>query len=164
MVEDLEQLREVARELGNSRLEQHAHYYLAQHYHWIGDEDKAERHARRAQEIDGQRFADVARHESALLVAAHPGISRPLRGRTHRDRSAPGEAWTIGFSCSPRPLCRVGQMVWTMVRTPVWTPVWDADSGTPQKAGDLIPHEDALCSMVDLATHPEYDRRCLASS
>ncbi|MEM9487558.1 MAG: hypothetical protein AAGC55_00370, partial [Myxococcota bacterium] len=69
MITDLEQLRELARELGNGRLEQHAHYYLAQYLHWIGEFELAEQQARRAMEIDNRRFAGAARHESAILVA-----------------------------------------------------------------------------------------------
>ena len=66
---DLHRLREIARELGNARLEQHADYYLGQYLLWMGDIEKAEKHALSARAIDESRFADSARQESCLLVA-----------------------------------------------------------------------------------------------
>jgi tetratricopeptide (TPR) repeat protein len=67
MIADLNQLLEVSRELGNSRMEQVSHLNLAQ-FLQRKDITTAERHARQAVECDRRR-GDVARPEAELLLA-----------------------------------------------------------------------------------------------
>ncbi len=69
LIADLKQLLEIAREMGNGRMEQQAHFYLGVFQRWLHDFAEAEKHARRAVEIDQRRFGDAARPESQLLLA-----------------------------------------------------------------------------------------------
>jgi eukaryotic-like serine/threonine-protein kinase len=69
LIADLERLLAIGRELGNGRMEQQGHFYMALFLHWLGRSSQAEHHARRAVEIDDRRYGDAARPESALLLA-----------------------------------------------------------------------------------------------
>jgi len=68
LLEDHRRVLALSRELGNGRLEQQAHYYVGLFLRWLNELDEAERHARRAVEIDMRRFGDAARPESELLL------------------------------------------------------------------------------------------------
>ena len=69
LIADLKQLLEIAREMGNGRMEQQAHFYLGVFQRWLDNLAEAEKHARRAVEIDQRRFGEAARPESQLLLA-----------------------------------------------------------------------------------------------
>jgi tetratricopeptide (TPR) repeat protein len=69
LLEDLKRLLEISRELGNARLEQHAHLVYALSHHWLGELELAKLHARRTVEIDEHRFGAEARPESAIVLA-----------------------------------------------------------------------------------------------
>ncbi len=69
LLTDLHRLLQICREMGNGRMEQQAHFYLGLFLRWLGELGDAEKHARRAMEIDGKRLGEAARPESALLLA-----------------------------------------------------------------------------------------------
>lgn len=69
LIADLEHLLRISREMGNGRMEQQAHFYLGVFQRWLHNFEEAEKHARRAVEIDERRFGDAARPESRLLLA-----------------------------------------------------------------------------------------------
>lgn len=69
LVSDLEEVLEIGRQTGNGRMEQQAHFYLGLFLYYLRDHDEAERHARRAVEIDARRFGVLARPEADLLLA-----------------------------------------------------------------------------------------------
>jgi tetratricopeptide (TPR) repeat protein len=69
LLADLHRLLQICREMGNGRMEQQAHFYLGLFLRWLGELGDAEKHARRAMEIDGKRLGEAARPESALLLA-----------------------------------------------------------------------------------------------
>ncbi len=69
LLADLRRLLDIARELGNSRMEQQAHFYLGLFLHWLGESRSSEQHARCAVEIDERRFGEAARPEALLLLA-----------------------------------------------------------------------------------------------
>jgi tetratricopeptide (TPR) repeat protein len=66
---DLTEVRTLARELGNRRMEQAAEFYLALYHRQAGRLELAEQHARAAIRIDEQRRGDTARPDSVLLLA-----------------------------------------------------------------------------------------------
>ncbi len=101
LIADLEHLLGISREMGNGRMEQQAHFYLGVFQRWLHNFEEAEKHARRAVEIDERRFGEAARPESRLLLArvlAARGDSaaarvilseiraRQLRARARNDR------------------------------------------------------------------------------
>jgi len=69
LIADLERLLQISREMGNGRMEQQAHFYLGVFQRWLHNFEEAEKHARRAVEIDERRFGEAARPESHLLLA-----------------------------------------------------------------------------------------------
>ncbi len=69
LLADLRRLLDLARELGNGRMEQQAHFYLALFLHWLGESGPARDHARCAVEIDERRHGQAARPEALLLLA-----------------------------------------------------------------------------------------------
>jgi len=83
LLADLHRVLEMAREMGNGRLEQQVHYYLGLYLRWLHDFEEAAKHARRAVEIDERRLGEAARPESALLlgrVLAASGDANGARG------------------------------------------------------------------------------------
>jgi tetratricopeptide (TPR) repeat protein len=50
-------------------MEQQAHFYLGLYLRYLGELEDAEKHARRAVEIDEKRLGEAARPESSLLLA-----------------------------------------------------------------------------------------------
>jgi tetratricopeptide (TPR) repeat protein/predicted Ser/Thr protein kinase len=69
LLADLERLLSLAREIGNWRIEQQAHFHLALFRRWLGDADSAERDIRCAIELEDRHFGANARPESRLLLA-----------------------------------------------------------------------------------------------
>jgi len=69
LLADLHRLLQICREMGNGRMEQQAHFYLGLFLRWLDELGEAEKHARRAMEIDKTRLGEAARAESALLLA-----------------------------------------------------------------------------------------------
>jgi tetratricopeptide (TPR) repeat protein len=69
LLADLQRLLDIARELGNGRMEQQAHFYLGLFLHWLGEPRPAAQHARWAVEIDERRYGQTARPEALLLLA-----------------------------------------------------------------------------------------------
>lgn len=120
LLADLHQLLEIAREMGNGRMEQQAHFYLGLYLYWLGELDTAEKHARRAFEIDDRRFGQSARPESALL------LTRVLaaRGETAAARQSLDDI-----------LARQARA-----------------RAQGQREVELVPAEEVLVSMLDLAT------------
>lgn len=83
LIADLQRLLAIAREMGNGRMEQQAHYYLGLYLRWLNEFVEAEEHARRAVEIDERRLGEAARPESSLLLArvfAASGKAAEARG------------------------------------------------------------------------------------
>src|SRR5215472_9411910 len=69
LLADLHRLLQICREMGNGRMEQQAHFYLGLYLRYLGELEDAEKHARRAVEIDERRLGEAARPESSLLLA-----------------------------------------------------------------------------------------------
>jgi tetratricopeptide (TPR) repeat protein len=69
LLADLRRVLEMAREMGNGRLEQQVHFYLGLYLRWLDEFEEAAKHARRAVEIDERRLGEAARPESALLLS-----------------------------------------------------------------------------------------------
>jgi tetratricopeptide (TPR) repeat protein len=69
MAADLQALLEIAREIGNPRLECGAHEMLAQHFHRLGRSQEAELHARRAIDVGDRRMGLAARLEPRVTLA-----------------------------------------------------------------------------------------------
>jgi predicted ATPase len=69
LLDDLRRVLELGREMGNGRMEQQAEFYLTLYLRWLNRLDEAEKHAKRAVEIDERRLGSAARPESALLLA-----------------------------------------------------------------------------------------------
>jgi len=69
LMADLYRLLQICREIGNGRMEQQAHFYLGLYLRYLGELEDAEKHARRAVEIDEKRLGEAARPESSLLLA-----------------------------------------------------------------------------------------------
>ena len=69
LMADLYRLLQICREMGNGRMEQQAHFYLGLYLRYLGELEDAEKHARRAVEIDEKRLGEAARPESSLLLA-----------------------------------------------------------------------------------------------
>jgi len=83
LIADLQRLLAISREMGNGRMEQQAHFYLGLYLRWLNEFEEAEKHARRAVEIDKRRLGEAARPESALLLArvlAASGKAAEARG------------------------------------------------------------------------------------
>jgi hypothetical protein len=106
LIADLEHLLGISREMGNGRMEQQAHFYLGVFQRWLHNFEEAEKHARRAVEIDERRFGEAARPESRLLLArvlaarGDSAAARAILGEIRRASSGRARA-TIGrSSCS----------------------------------------------------------------
>ena len=69
LMADLYRLLQICREMGNGRMEQQAHFYLGLYLRYLGELEDAQKHARRAVEIDEKRLGEAARPESSLLLA-----------------------------------------------------------------------------------------------
>jgi tetratricopeptide (TPR) repeat protein/type II secretory pathway predicted ATPase ExeA len=69
MLDDLSRALQICREIGIPHLEVSAQQTLALCLHWTGREDDAERHARRAIQVDDRIMGDSARMESRLILA-----------------------------------------------------------------------------------------------
>jgi tetratricopeptide (TPR) repeat protein len=80
LLADLHRVLEMAREMGNGRLEQQVHYYLGLYLRWLNECDEAAKHARRAVEIDERRLGEAARPESALLLSRVLAASGDVSG------------------------------------------------------------------------------------
>jgi tetratricopeptide (TPR) repeat protein len=69
LIADLRRLLELAREMGNARMEQQAQVHLARYLHWLGEREAAERHARSAIAIDEYMTGQLQRPEAELILA-----------------------------------------------------------------------------------------------
>jgi tetratricopeptide (TPR) repeat protein len=90
LMADLYRLLQICREMGNGRMEQQAHFYLGLYLRYLGELEDAEKHARRAVEIDGKRLGEAARPESSLLLARVLAAAGNLAGARYILRQIQG--------------------------------------------------------------------------